>query len=758
MSSIGHFLFNNAYDVDAKAQETKLREKEPLLLGDEEHIELALKEGLDSRDKTYFTTHRILVKDGKGIGKKRKNYKSIPYATIQGFAVTTAGFMDDDTELELWGSAGTLQLNLSKQVNLFQLQQFLSAKVMSFSISPQATQDPVDVRAAGMLSTFSSWISGDSYTFDNEAIAERFKKETPVLLAEEEVEIAFKTGRDFLIFTNHRIIRVDVQGLLGKKVEFESILWTAVSAATISTSAGFFDRDLEMILHTSIEPIHKKDRTRIEMDFRKGKVDIYAVKKIIANHILGPDQDPLEHVDAGKSGWSWANLFDREASRPIDPKTMDHNLRTNPALLRVNEHVELAFKGIRDIFCFTTQRLIIVDPKGVSGKRVEYTSLPYKSILGFAIETAGAVMDLDTEVMLYTDMNIIAEDKSQDPPEPSKPGMALLELEFNKKLVNLFGLKKYLSQRILQAARGDEAIPEPPSFEPNETILGNFFSYFSDNQRVVNPRDIDEQLHTTAPLLLDDEHVAMAFKAGRDMTLLTNLRMLVMDVQGLSGKRVSYHSIPYTSIRAFTVRSAGSWDTDSELCLYTGNLWELSKVDMDFRKGQVDILSIHRFLSAMLMGDAEECAQYLDPEGAALSIESEGGLGNFINWLGSNTIEQDAAAADEQLHSDPPILLGTEHVDKIFKTGRDMFIYTTHRVLIIDVQGLRGKKVEYQSIPHHWIHGFEVETAGHLDRDAEVYLRNDIPGMPKVEQDILVSRGDVMEMQKYLTEKLVISD
>lgn len=287
-------------------------------------------------------------------------------------------------------------------------------------------------------------------------------------------------------------------------------------------------------------------------------------------------------------------------------------------------------------------------------------------------------------------------------------------------------------------------------------MIGNMLSYFSNNQRAIDPTELNDQFHRKTPLLLDNENVVMAFKAGRDLTLFTSLRIMIVDVQGLSGKRVSYRSIPYSSIRSFEVESAGSWDRDSELDIYTANLWNMEKIEMDFRKGQVDILSIHRLLSAVILGDSSEAAEYLVGDGSKLQIKSSGGMGNFINWLGSNSVEQDASIIDAQLHSDPPLLLASESVEKAYKSGRDLFIYTTHRVLLIDVKGLRGKKVEYLTLPLKWIHGFEVETAGFMDRDAEVYLKNDIPGKSKIQQDILVSKGDVMELQQYLTEKLVI--
>ncbi|OEU08871.1 hypothetical protein FRACYDRAFT_220790, partial [Fragilariopsis cylindrus CCMP1102] len=104
------FFSNNTYGVDPKEEESKIRLEYPYLLLDAEHIELAFKsKGEGGRDKSYFTSHRVLIKDGKGIGSKRKNYLSIPYKAIQAFSVETAGatFLDRDTQLKLWYEGGS---------------------------------------------------------------------------------------------------------------------------------------------------------------------------------------------------------------------------------------------------------------------------------------------------------------------------------------------------------------------------------------------------------------------------------------------------------------------------------------------------------------------------------------------------------------------------------------------------------------------------------------------------------------------------
>lgn len=65
-----------------------------------------------------------------------------------------------------------------------------------------------------------------------------------------------------------------------------------------------------------------------------------------------------------------------------------------------NEKIEKAYKLIRDLIVFTNTRLILIDKQGVTGKKVEYHSIPYKSITHFSVETAGS-FDLDAELKIW---------------------------------------------------------------------------------------------------------------------------------------------------------------------------------------------------------------------------------------------------------------------------------------------------------------------------------------------------------------------
>ena len=69
-------------------------------------------------------------------------------------------------------------------------------------------------------------------------------------------------------------------------------------------------------------------------------------------------------------------------------------------MLIPGEHIVAYFKGVRDGVIFTNKRVISVNVQGITGKKTDYTSLPYKRVQAFSIETAG-VIDLDSELHLW---------------------------------------------------------------------------------------------------------------------------------------------------------------------------------------------------------------------------------------------------------------------------------------------------------------------------------------------------------------------
>lgn len=101
-------------------------------------------------------------------------------------------------------------------------------------------------------------------------------------------------------------------------------------------------------------------------------------------------------------------------------------------LLINGEEIELGFKLIRDTFIFTNKRLILVDKQGLTGSKIEYQSITYKSISRFSIETAGT-FDLDAELKIWVSSEQVPSIKKQ----------------FNKS-VNVYDVHNVLATHVLK--------------------------------------------------------------------------------------------------------------------------------------------------------------------------------------------------------------------------------------------------------------------------------------------------------------------
>lgn len=88
--------------------------------------------------------------------------------------------------------------------------------------------------------------------------------------------------------------------------------------------------------------------------------------------------------------------------------------------------------------------------------------------------------------------------------------------------------------------------------------------------------------------LTQGERIIQAFKTVRDQVVFTNKRVLVVNVQGITGKKVSYFSYPYSKVQYFGIETAGLLDIDSELVLIFANG---AQVQFDF-KSRVNIMEI----------------------------------------------------------------------------------------------------------------------------------------------------------------------
>jgi hypothetical protein len=100
-------------------------------------------------------------------------------------------------------------------------------------------------------------------------------------------------------------------------------------------------------------------------------------------------------------------------------------------LLTEGEIIEVGYRVIRDVFIFTNKRLILVDKQGVSGKKVEYKTVAYKSISRFSVESAGE-FDLDAELKIWV----------------ASETMPSIDKKFSN-TVNIYDVQKILAKYVL---------------------------------------------------------------------------------------------------------------------------------------------------------------------------------------------------------------------------------------------------------------------------------------------------------------------
>ena len=115
----------------------------------------------------------------------------------------------------------------------------------------------------------------------------------------------------------------------------------------------------------------------------------------------------------------------------------------------------------------------------------------------------------------------------------------------------------------------------------------------------LKPISNDEVRGEVDGLLIADEKVEFAFKTIRDQLVFTNKRIISIDVQGITGKRKSFATMPYSKIQYFSIQTPGFMELfpDSELFVMFTNGFTAK---FEF-KGAVDIGKIGRMLSEYVL-------------------------------------------------------------------------------------------------------------------------------------------------------------
>ena len=102
---------------------------------------------------------------------------------------------------------------------------------------------------------------------------------------------------------------------------------------------------------------------------------------------------------------------------------------------------------------------------------------------------------------------------------------------------------------------------------------------------------------TIQPMFIKGEEIIASFKTIRDGVVFTTKRIFAINVQGLTGKKVDYTSLPYSKIQCFSVETAGVIDLDSELELWFSGL---GKVKFEF-VSRADVSEICKMISERVL-------------------------------------------------------------------------------------------------------------------------------------------------------------
>ena len=113
----------------------------------------------------------------------------------------------------------------------------------------------------------------------------------------------------------------------------------------------------------------------------------------------------------------------------------------------------------------------------------------------------------------------------------------------------------------------------------------------------LGPCNTNDVAGEVTPLFVQGEELLAAFKGVRDYVVFSNKRLIAVNIQGITGKKRDYTSLPYSRIQAFSVETAGTFDLDAELDLWFSGL---GKVRLEF-KGKIDVRALSQLIASHVL-------------------------------------------------------------------------------------------------------------------------------------------------------------
>lgn len=100
-----------------------------------------------------------------------------------------------------------------------------------------------------------------------------------------------------------------------------------------------------------------------------------------------------------------------------------------------------------------------------------------------------------------------------------------------------------------------------------------------------------------SPLLINGENVVESFTTVRDCVVFTDKRIIAVNVQGITGSKKDFTSIPYSKIQTFSVETAGTLDNDAEMDIWISGL---GKIRFEFTRGY-NVVNLAKLISEKIL-------------------------------------------------------------------------------------------------------------------------------------------------------------
>ena len=113
----------------------------------------------------------------------------------------------------------------------------------------------------------------------------------------------------------------------------------------------------------------------------------------------------------------------------------------------------------------------------------------------------------------------------------------------------------------------------------------------------LKPIAVSQVRSEVTDFFVSGETIVKCFQKVRDQVIFTNKRVFVVNVQGITGKKIAYFSYPYSKVQYFGIETAGVLDIDNELVLVFN---DGNRLQFDF-KAQVDIKQICSIISSFIL-------------------------------------------------------------------------------------------------------------------------------------------------------------